>query len=104
MEKHVIILNQTHEFDTRSAKRTSIFSKTYVSISKDVLFYMAMAIVLLSSSGLYYVGYLGISITSIGVILPFGFSIHRYLKPVLEMNLDFRLTEDEQRELMDELW
>jgi hypothetical protein len=105
MSKHILIASQTNEFTINKAEKNSlIFSKRHFSISKEIVFYFIMAIVFMSLFALYYVEFLGILSVMSGTVLLSGFSIYRYLKPVLELNLDFCLTEEEQREINEDLW
>ena len=104
MAKQLIITDKTNEFGRRRDKNNAVFSQTHFSISKELVFYILMLMVLLSVVGLYFLNYLSIATVIIGAIVPLGLSIYKYLQPVFEMNLDFHFTEEEKREINEELW
>jgi hypothetical protein len=105
MSKHILITSKTTEFTLKRAEENNvIFGKTYFSVSKEIVFYILMLMVLLSVVGLYFLNYLSIASVIIGAIVSLGLSIYKYLQPVFEMNFDFHFTEEEKREINEELW
>lgn len=104
MAKQLIITDKTNEFVRRRDKNNAVFSQTHFSISKELVFYISMLMVILSIVGLYFLNYLNIASVITGAIVSLGLSIYKYLQPVFEMNLDFHFTEEEIREINEELW
>ena len=105
MSKHLLLSGKTTEFTIRrSNKNNLLFGKRQFSISKALVFYSLVVLGCTSLFALYYLGMVGIYTVLIGSVLLFAMSIYRYMKPVLEMNLDFRLTEAEQKEINEDLW
>ncbi len=104
MAKQLIITDKTNEFGRRSDKNNAVFSQTHISISKEIVFYISMLMALLSLIELYFLNYLSVATVIIGAIITLGLSIYKYLQPVFEMNLDFHFTEEEKREINEELW